>query len=96
MRKVNEEVRNGISPVAAFESFIQSCNTKETSKLASSIMQNLTKGNDEISAFLIARLNGSLLKNIDILFFITMLHLRIYRYANDSLLEDARSHAICS
>ncbi len=52
MRKVNEEVRNGISPVSAFESFIQSCNTKETSKLASSIMQNLTKGNDEISAFL--------------------------------------------
>ncbi len=52
MRQVNEEVRNGISPVAAFENFIQSCNTKETSKLAASIMQNLTKGNDEIGAFL--------------------------------------------
>lgn len=52
MRQVSEEVRNGISPVAAFENFIQNCNTKETSKLASSIMQNLTKGNDEISAFL--------------------------------------------
>ena len=28
MRQVNEEVRNGISPVAALENFIQSCNTQ--------------------------------------------------------------------
>ena len=55
MRKTAEELDNLVSPEAAYSSFIIRCNTKETSKLASAIMQNLSKGNSEI---------GLLLKNM--------------------------------
>ena len=55
MRKTAEELDNLVSPEAAFSNFINRCNTKETSKLASAIMQNLSKGNAEI---------GILLKNM--------------------------------
>ena len=52
MRKTAEELDNLVSPEAAYSSFITRCNTKETSKLASAIMQNLSKGNSEIGVLL--------------------------------------------
>ena len=55
MRKTSEELDNLVSPEAAYSNFISRCNTKETAKLASAIMQNLSKGNAEI---------GKLLKNM--------------------------------
>ena len=55
MRKTSDELDNLVSPEAAYSNFISRCNTKETAKLASAIMQNLSKGNAEI---------GMLLKNM--------------------------------
>jgi len=55
MQKTAEELDNLLSPEAAYGNFISRCNTKETTKLASAIMQNLSKGNAEI---------GILLKNM--------------------------------
>ena len=55
MRKTAEELDNLVSPEVAYGDFINRCNTKETTRLASAIMQNLSKGNVEI---------GRLLKNM--------------------------------
>ena len=55
MRKTAEELDNLVRPEIAYSSFIARCNTKETARLASAIMQNLSKGNAEI---------GRLLKNM--------------------------------
>lgn len=55
MRKTADELDNLMEPSAAYSNFIDRCNTKETTKLASAIIQNLTKGNAEI---------GLLLKNM--------------------------------
>ena len=52
MRKTSEELDNLVSPEAAYSEFINRCNTKETAKLASAIMQNLSKGNAEIGKLL--------------------------------------------
>ena len=52
MRKTSEELDNLVSPEAAYSGFINRCNTKETAKLASAIMQNLSKGNAEIGRLL--------------------------------------------
>lgn len=52
MQRTSEELENLVSPEAAYGDFINRCNTKETSKLASAIMQNLSKGNAEIGALL--------------------------------------------
>ena len=52
MRKTSEEIDNLISPEAAYGSFINRCNTKETAKLASAITQNLSRGNAEIGRLL--------------------------------------------
>lgn len=52
MRKTSEELDNLVSPEAAYSDFISRCNTKETAKLASAIMQNLSKGNAEIGRLL--------------------------------------------
>lgn len=52
MQMTTEELENLVSPEAAYGNFINRCNTKETSKLASAIMQNLSKGNAEIGALL--------------------------------------------
>ena len=52
MRKTAEELDNLVSPEAAYGSFISRCNTKETAKLASAIIQNLSKGNVEIGKLL--------------------------------------------
>ncbi|MCL2391205.1 MAG: type II secretion system F family protein [Oscillospiraceae bacterium] len=48
MRKTSMELDNLVSPEVAFGNFISRCNTKETAKLASAIMQNLSKGNAEV------------------------------------------------
>lgn len=52
MQKTSQELDNLISPNVAYSEFIRDCNTKETSKLASAIMQNLSKGNAEIGTLL--------------------------------------------
>ena len=52
MRKTSEELDNLVSPEAAYGAFINRCNTKETSKFASAVMQNLSKGNAEIGVLL--------------------------------------------
>lgn len=48
MRRVTEELNNNISPVIAYGNFIDRCNSKYTTKLATSIIQNISKGNSEI------------------------------------------------
>lgn len=55
MRKTAEELSNLVDPTTAYTNFINRCNTKETTKLASAIIQSQSKGNAEI---------GSLLKNM--------------------------------
>jgi len=52
MRMATDELDNLVSPEAAFGNFINRCNTKETSKLASAIIQNLSKGNAEVGRLL--------------------------------------------
>ena len=52
MKKTSLELDNLVSPEEAYDAFIKRCNTKETTKLASAIMQNLSKGNAEIGALL--------------------------------------------
>lgn len=52
MRRTAEELDNLVKPEVAYESFINRCNTKETAKLASAIIQNLSKGNAEIGRLL--------------------------------------------
>ena len=52
MRKTSEELDNLVSPESAYSDFISRCNTKETAKLASAILQNLSKGNAEIGKLL--------------------------------------------
>ncbi|MDR2713743.1 MAG: type II secretion system F family protein [Clostridiales bacterium] len=52
MQRTAEELDNLVSPQAAYGGFISRCNTKETAKLASAIMQNLSKGNAEIGILL--------------------------------------------
>ncbi len=39
---------SNVSPASAYTQFMNNCNNKYTSKLATSIMQNLSKGNEEI------------------------------------------------
>jgi len=48
MRKTSQELDNLVSPETAFSNFINRCNTKESARLASAIMQNLSKGNAQI------------------------------------------------
>jgi tight adherence protein C len=52
MKKTANELNQNIAPEAAYSNFIVRCNTKETSKLASAILQNLSKGNSEIGNLL--------------------------------------------
>ena len=52
MRKTADELDNLVSPEMAYGDFICRCNTKETARLASAIMQNLSKGNSEIGRLL--------------------------------------------
>lgn len=52
MRKTADELSNLMDPAMAYTNFINRCNTKETTKLASAIIQNLSKGNAEIGVLL--------------------------------------------
>ena len=52
MRQVSAEIDYGAHPAAALEGFVKRCSTKDTSRLGASILQNLTRGNDELSIFL--------------------------------------------
>ncbi len=52
MKKTSEELDNMVSPHAAYNNFLNRCNTKQTTKLASAIIQNLSKGNSEIGVLL--------------------------------------------
>lgn len=52
MRKTAKELNNLVAPEIAYTNFIDRCNTKETAKLASAIIQNLSKGNAEIGRLL--------------------------------------------
>jgi len=52
MRTTAEELDNLVSPQAAYGGFVSRCNTKETTKLASAIIQNLSKGNAELGNLL--------------------------------------------
>ena len=52
MRKTSDELANLVDPSTAYANFIDRCNTKETTKLASAIIQSLSKGNAEIGALL--------------------------------------------
>lgn len=48
MRRVLTELDNNVLPREAYERFITRCNNKYTTKLATSIVQNISKGNAEI------------------------------------------------
>lgn len=52
MRTTAEELSNLVDPTTAYTNFINRCNTKETTKLASAIIQSQSKGNAEIGALL--------------------------------------------
>lgn len=52
MRLTAEELDNLVEPETAYARFIDRCSTKETTKLASAILQNLSKGNAEIGRLL--------------------------------------------
>ena len=52
MRRTADELDNLVGPTAAYTNFINRCNTKETTKLASAIIQNQSKGNAEIGHLL--------------------------------------------
>lgn len=52
MRLTADELSNLVEPTAAYTNFLNRCNTKETTKLASAIIQNQSKGNAEIGVLL--------------------------------------------
>lgn len=52
MRKTADELDNLVPPAEAYSNFILRCNTKETTKLASAIIQNLTMGNEQVGTLL--------------------------------------------
>lgn len=52
MRRTAAELNNLVEPSAAYSAFIDRCNTKETTKLASAIIQNQSKGNAEVGVLL--------------------------------------------
>ena len=48
MQRVVVDFDNNISPIEAYSKFITRCNNKYTTKLATAILQNISKGNSEI------------------------------------------------
>lgn len=52
MRRTSDELANLVDPATAYTNFLNRCNTKETTKLASAIIQNQSKGNAEIGLLL--------------------------------------------
>lgn len=59
MQVVVELQNSNVSAISAYTQFMNNCNNKYTSKLATSIMQNLSKGNAEIGALFIQMSNES-------------------------------------
>ncbi len=52
MQHVIKEMNNNVSATDAYTAFIHRCSIKETTKLATSLIQNLSKGNDDIAHML--------------------------------------------
>lgn len=52
MRKTADELDNLMDAATAYTNFLNRCNTKETTKLASALIQSQSKGNAEIGALL--------------------------------------------
>jgi tight adherence protein C len=52
MRQTSGEINSGYSPERALEGFIKRCGTKETARLGASILQNISRGNEELSLYL--------------------------------------------
>lgn len=52
MRRTADELDNLVDPSAAYTNFLNRCNTKETTKLASALIQSQSKGNAEIGQLL--------------------------------------------
>lgn len=52
MRRTADELDNLVEPSKAYAGFIDRCNTKETTKLASAMIQNQSKGNAEVGRLL--------------------------------------------
>lgn len=52
MRRTADELDNLVDPATAYTNFLNRCNTKETTKLASAIIQNQSKGNAEVGRLL--------------------------------------------
>ncbi len=52
MQTTSEELDNLVSPEIAYSNFIKRCNTKETAKIASAIIQSMSKGNSELGILL--------------------------------------------
>lgn len=48
MSRVNLDLENNVAPVEAYSRFITRCNNKYATKLATAIIQNISKGNSEI------------------------------------------------
>ena len=52
MQITSEEMANLVDPATAYTNFLNRCSTKETTKLASALIQSQTKGNAEIGLLL--------------------------------------------
>ncbi|MGN0642446.1 MAG: type II secretion system F family protein [Huintestinicola sp.] len=62
MRIVVDLQNNNVSPTTAYTNFMNNCNNKYTTKLAVSILQNLSKGNSEIGMLFVQISNESWLE----------------------------------
>ncbi len=57
MQRVNIDLDNNVPPIEAYSKFLRRCNNNYTTKLATAIIQNISKGNSEIVS-LFRRLNA--------------------------------------
>ena len=52
MQNTNLEMENGVAEIDAYRNFAERCNVKEIRKFTSLIIQNLTKGTEELAYFM--------------------------------------------
>ena len=52
MQNTSLEIENGVMEIEAYRNFAERCGIKEARKFATLIIQNLTKGNEELAMFL--------------------------------------------
>lgn len=52
MIKTNDDISNGMSELEAYQKFADRCGVKETKKFSSILIQNLQKGNKEVTFFI--------------------------------------------